>query len=238
MPIIQRPRNIDEKLLAMQAAKIRAEHVLNNNMILAYSTETYNKLLSFLPIFEKEVDEVKRILDNQTESMWLIQKNLSLLRMHVTHFIKVFNFAVERGHFSPLDRSFYGIDVNSENLPYIKGEADTIMWVKKLINGEKTRQEKGGKEMCNPSIDEIAGIFKKYSALQEKQNSLKADYSKGFGDIGILINEADELLRDIWDEVEFFYRKEADNSRHKLCREYGLVYIDEQEGIEKDVSEG
>ncbi|MBU0763535.1 MAG: hypothetical protein KJ607_01730 [Bacteroidetes bacterium] len=229
MSFIQRPKNIDEKLIAMQRAYQKAEEVREQNNILAYSAETYNNLKSFLPVFEKEVDEVKTILNNQTETMWLKQKNLSLLRMYVTHFIQVFDFGVERGKFSIRDRAYYGLDVNNTAVPYVKSEADIILWVKKLISGENNRTADGQEAMNNPSIQEIKSIFDKYRALDREQSELKGVYSRGLSDIGILINEADELIRDIWDEVEFFYRKESAASRLKSCTEYGIVYSSENE---------
>jgi hypothetical protein len=234
MPFIQRPRNIDEKLSAMKIAKEVADKVIEEKKILAFSLETYNKLCTFLPMFEKEVEEVKAVLNNQTETMWLKQKNLSLLRINITHFIKVFNFAVEREVFHASERAFYGLDVNSESVPFMKGEADTVMWVKMLINGERKRKEKGLLPMTNPKIEEIETVFTKYQKLEKESSKLQHDYSLSLNDISILVNEADEMIKDIWDEVEFFYRKESLESRINMTRKYGLVYIQESDNTRED----
>ncbi|MBI4646598.1 MAG: hypothetical protein HY738_08405 [Bacteroidia bacterium] len=54
MSFCQGPRNIDEKLEAMLKAKQKADEVLKGKKIMTFSKETYNKLISFLPIFEVE----------------------------------------------------------------------------------------------------------------------------------------------------------------------------------------
>ncbi|PLX00374.1 MAG: hypothetical protein C0594_15770 [Marinilabiliales bacterium] len=227
MAHLQRPRNIDEKLKAMQVAHQMAIDVLKENKPLAYMPETFNKLATFLPVFEREVDDVKKVLNEQSETMWLKQKDLSMLRMHVKHFIKVFNFAVERSVYSPGERSYFGIDVNTENVPYIKGEAETIIWVKKIITGEKRRVDSGSVKMQNPSADEIQELFEKYQNHQKEEKVLEQKYSQTFNDISILINEADEIIKDIWDEVEFFYRKEDIQSKITQAAKYGLIYIED-----------
>ena len=36
---------------------------------------------------------------------------------------------------------------------------------------------------------------------------------------------ADELITDIWDEIEFKYRKDEPSAMRRKAREYGVVYV-------------
>jgi len=48
-----------------------------------------------------------------------------------------------------------------------------------------------------------------------------------------------DLVKDIWDEVEFAHRKDPASALRRRCREWGLVYVDKtgKEGPEEKASD-
>ena len=41
----------------------------------------------------------------------------------------------------------------------------------------------------------------------------------------------DDLVRDIWDELEFSHRKDSPAARRRRCREWGVVYRERRKEI-------
>ena len=45
--------------------------------------------------------------------------------------------------------------------------------------------------------------------------------------------DTDDLILDIWDQVEFFFRKDEASSKRRKAREWGVVYVND-EGEEEE----
>uniref|UniRef100_UPI003569B6B0 hypothetical protein n=1 Tax=Draconibacterium sp. TaxID=1965318 RepID=UPI003569B6B0 len=61
--------------------------------------------------------------------------------------------------------------------------------------------------------------------LRNAQSAEKQAFDAENKDVLDMLPEIDELIRDIYDEVEFYYRKETPPNRRKLAREWGVSYV-------------
>ena len=220
------PRSVNDYLDAFRAAKSKAD-AIGNVSLLAFSASTLERLEAFLPMFETEVNERKVALVNQTNAT--CEKNLAFDKaaMYASQFFQIFNFGVSRNVFQETDRPYYGLDVNDGNTPDIKTDSDLLLWGQNLIDGEAARIAAEGVAMSMPSAAEFEIEFNKFKTLQSAQSALKDQYDKEQEDVAALLDDANLLVRDIWDEVEFHFRHDDAASKRRKCREYGVVYVND-----------
>ena len=67
--------------------------------------------------------------------------------------------------------------------------------------------------------------MKSSNNLKTNQTSKKDAYDKEQEDVDNLRETAADIILDVWDEVEFTFRKNTASSKRRKAREYGVVYI-------------
>lgn len=222
MPSRKLPYSDDQRLIALQVAFNKAEITDDKSPL---SAETYGALASFLPQFETELTERGIALRDQAEATRAKDLKKDQGRMYCAHFFQVFNLAVARGMYSAADRAYYQLDVNQESLPVLTAETDVMLWLERIVKGENARVMAGGIPMSHPSVAEIETLKSEYDVTLATASTEKDQYDKETEDVANLRNAADALIREIWDEVEFHFRKSEDTSLRSKAREWGVVYI-------------
>ncbi|MCW5906907.1 MAG: carboxypeptidase regulatory-like domain-containing protein [Chitinophagales bacterium] len=223
MPTINRPRTNLERLKALQAAKAKAD--VTSATDLAFSAETLTRLTAFLPTFQTEMQEVGSALSAQSAATVTANAAKAAARMHISHFFQVFNLGIQRGIYSAQQRAHFNLDVNSADLPRLVTEQEIATWGQRIVTGDAARTAVGGAAMSNPTAAEVATVHSAYIAAQSTQSTLKDAYDHEQEDVQALETEADDLIADIWDEVEFTFRKDSPPSKRRKAREYGVRYI-------------
>jgi len=222
MPYRRIPISDEGRLTALRNAKIKADAV---GAECAFSAETKARLETFLPQFDTELTERSTSLQEQTTATNTHVEIEAKLRLYVSHFLQVFNFAIARGVYVPQDRVYYGLTLNQEELPKLSSSNDLETWASNVIDGEVVRTTAGGSAMANPSSAEVATIFDEFKQSKMNQTSKKDAYDKEQEDVDNMRGTADDIIVDIWDEVEFTFRKDTASSKRRKAREYGVVYI-------------
>ena len=108
-------------------------------------------------------------------------------------------------------------------------DGDIVLWGKNIIDGERERVRAGGVPMSNPTVDEVAAEYNNFLLVREDQSKKKDAHDKAQEALDALRPEADELIKDIWDEIDYKYRKESPSSRRRKAREYGVKYSMKEE---------
>jgi len=197
----------------------------------AISTETQTRLTTLYPAFRQEIAERQEQFAKQAEASEVENAQQVVLHRCVSHFFQVFNLAVERGVFSASDRLYYGLNASQSELPKLSTEQDLTTWALNLIMGEQKRTQQTDPEaadpvpMSNPSAAEVQTELMRYNELSSAQSAEKQAFDAENKDVLDMLPEIDELIRDIYDEVEFYYRKETPANRRKLAREWGVSYV-------------
>lgn len=223
MPRIYRPQSNFERLEALEAAKTKADATPAAD--LAFSADTLTRLNSFLPVFRTEVQQVGSALSAQTAATVIANAAKANTRMHISHFFQVFNLGVQRGVYTAQERAYFNLDVNSADLPRLVTEQEIATWGQRVATGDAARIAAGGAAMSNPTAADVATAYTAYIAAQSDQSTKKDAYDHEQEDVNALDHDADELIADIWDEVEFTFRKESAPSKRRKAREYGVRYI-------------
>jgi len=100
----------------------------------------------------------------------------------------------------------------------------------RLIKGEAKRIAAGGMPMTNPDIAEVQTAYNAFIVEHNKQSTAKDKYDSEQEDVEDMRPETDEfILHDLWDEIEFTFRKEEPSSLRRKAREWGVVYVSRPE---------
>jgi hypothetical protein len=219
------PKTVQELLDAMRNAYNKSE-TFTDKKTMAFSEATYLRLVAFLANYERETSEAQTALVEQTGSTMAKRAAFDRAVMFISHFFQTFNNGIARGVFPVNHRPFYRLDVNDNSVPIIYKETDLQTWAMNIKDGDANRITAGGKPMAMPTAAEVETEYQAYAAHRQAQTGLKDAYDKEQEDVSALYNQARLLVKDIWDEVEFYYRHDDHSSLRRKAREYGVVYLE------------
>jgi hypothetical protein len=192
---------------------------------MAFSSKTLIKLQKFLPQFEHGIDLQKQSISSQNIKSRNFNEIERKARVYLTHFIRVMNMAIYRGDLPVETRAYFGLTTDEATVPSFSTDNELLSWGRRIIEGEEFRIKKGGSPITNPTIAVVKVRFEKFlDALDYNQTLTKKtlDYTRKNKD---LRKEADDLILDIWNEVETHFAELPEEDKRKECKEYGLVYF-------------
>ncbi len=192
---------------------------------LAFSQSTYQKVVSFLSGFEKKIILQKSALTNQIErnkDYHFLQKKAKL---YISHFVQVVNMAIQRGEISSAILEYYKLNGYSKKLPPLNTEEEIIKWGEKLIDGETQRVRKGLSPITNPTIAVVKVRYEKFLEAYRNQKNLQLSNNRSLKELADLRPIADDIILQIWNEVEESFKDLPDDLRREKAIEYGLVYV-------------
>jgi len=192
---------------------------------LAYSQSLYLKLKAFLPAFEKAVNEQKKAISTQADKNKDYLQAFKKAQMYISHFIQVVNMAIQRGEISSSILDYYKLNGYSKKLPPLNSEEEIIKWGEKLIEGESQRIYKGMSPITNPTIAVVKVRYEKFLESYRYQKNLQQSNNRALKELADLRPEADDIILNIWNEVEETYKDLPDDLRREKAMEYGLVYV-------------
>jgi len=192
---------------------------------LAFSQSTYQKIVSFLPGFEKKLIHQKSALARQIERN---REHLNLMKkakLYISHFIQVVNMAIQRGELAPSILEYYQLKGHNRKLPNLNTEEDVIRWGKCIIDGETDRVKKGRSPITNPTIAVVKVRFEKFLESYYNQKNLRQSNCRTLKELSEARPYADEIIVNIWNEVEETFKDLPDDIRRERAADYGLIYV-------------
>lgn len=224
MPHRRLPRSDIQRFQALKAANDEVTR-LGEGTTLAISPETKTKLDAVWPQFRNEYNEREQALGTQTAATTAMTTAGQTLRQAVKHMITVLNMAIERGKLPPEERSFFQISPNDSNLPDMASRPNLLHWATAVVQGEQARIDGGRPALAWPDLAEVSEALTAYEAAIETAKAGQDQYNKEQEDVEALRDAADDCILDVWDDVEFAYRRDAPSSRRQKARSYGVVYV-------------
>lgn len=222
MPYRRLPNTDQSRLRALRTAIQKEDKSGYNNHVVAFKTILEAK--NFLSFFEKQQLQYQQTLENQVNANKRYQQIIHNVRLYISHFIQVFNLAVIRGDIKKEHKLFYQLDPEVHNVPDLSTESALLHWGKCIIDGENERIRNGGLPIYNPAIAKVKvhyEIFKEYKSTQKiHQNSTTRQWEE----LVSLRTKGDEIILDIWNQVEAYFKDMDPFNKLEKCREYGLVY--------------
>ena len=231
MPYRRLPNTDTARIKAMRTALEKGKELPPNK--LAFSSKTIVRLQKFLPQFDHNLQLYRQVLASQNKKSKDYSDALKKARIYLTHFIRVMNMAIFRGDLPAETRAFYGLATDESTVPSFATENEFMSWGRRIIEGEEFRIKKGGSPITNPTIAVVKVRFENFIEAWTFHNSFAKrtfDYTeKNY----ILRKEADEIILQLWNEIESTHNGLPEEVRKSLCEEYGLVYFYRKGELEK-----
>jgi hypothetical protein len=122
------------------------------------------------------------------------------------------------------DRLFYSLDENNGELPDLSSDISVIRCCQNAIKGEKLRTMKGGIPIYNPTIAKVNVHFDLFQELYNKQCKLRRLTEESLAAVALMRPEIDEVIVEVWNSVENYFKDLEGEKKLKSCRDYGLIY--------------
>ena len=223
MPYRRLPNTDTARIRAMKTALEKGKELHPNQ--LAFSSKTIVRLEKFLPLFDHNFKLYRQTLASQNKKGKDYNETLKKARIYLTHFIRVMNMAIFRGDLPVETRAFYGLATDESTVPSFSTENELMSWGRRIIEGEEFRIKKGGSPITNPTIAVVKVRFENIIEAWNYHNTLAKrtiDYTeKNYA----LRKEADEIILQLWNEIEKTNIALPEDVRKSACEEYGLVYF-------------
>ncbi|MDX2429929.1 MAG: hypothetical protein QNK35_03285, partial [Bacteroides sp.] len=122
-------------------------------------------------------------------------------------------------------RNFFGLDDEEKKIPSLHSEDEIIKWGEQLIEGEKKRRSMGLSPITNPTIAVLKVHYDKFLEYHNYQKSLKNRSQRAQDQLNVQRAQVDNLIQQIWNEVEETFNDLPEEIRREKASEYGLVYV-------------
>ena len=221
MPYRRLPNTDQARLRTLQTAIMMGQKKETEE--LAFSSKSLNRLRTFYTGFETTIIHHKLARKQQEKSSSTYLDTVRKARLYLSHFIQVLNFSIQRGDMKPNVREFYGF--SEKKSPSLILDSEVLEWGKKIIEGEHQRINHGGNPLYNPSIAVVKVKFDQFIDAFHFQKTLQNNTARWTGKVAELRKEADEIILDIWNEVEESFSNLPDDVKREKSTEYGLVYV-------------
>lgn len=224
MPYRRLPNTDQARIRALKAAvdsSVRGgifTNVLTHN--------TYHRAKELLERFSREVAVYKRCIAEQSPKKGneSYEAALKKARMYVSHFIQVLSMCIMRGEVARSKRPYYGLPENEDTVPNLFSEASVLEWGQKIIAGEQRRQGEGGVPIYNPTMGRVSVVFELFKEMYDRRHLLQTRTAEALANISNMRYEVDELIFEVWGEVEKSFASLSGDARIKKCAEYGVIY--------------
>lgn len=203
---------------------------------LAYSSKIIIRVQKFLSQFEHNIHLYRQALASQNRKSKEYNEIMRKAKIYLTHFIRVMNMAIFRGDLSAETRSYYGMAKNESTVPPLNSENELLSWGRRMIEGEELRIRKGGNPITNPTIAVVKVRLDYFNEAHTAHNIL---IKKTFDYMVInnnLRKEADDIILQIWNEVEKTHYALPEERRKILNEDYGLIYYYRKNELTKATS--
>ncbi len=223
MPYRRLPNTDKARLKALKTALAKGREI--PPFKLAFSQKSNQKLQSFLNSYENAMSYYSQNYIFQTKKSWLYSSSMKKAKMYVSHFIQVLNLAIMRGEFSQDTRKFFGLDDYESRIPSLNSENDIIEWGEKLIKGEAKRVLAGNSPVTNPTIALVRVRYENFLEAHHYQKTLQKNTARALEKLTELRTEADNIILQIWNEVEESFSDLPDDLKREKAQDYGVVYV-------------
>lgn len=231
MPYRRLPNTDAARLRALKTALEKGKEVPPHK--LAYKAKTIVTLQRFLPQFDHVITLQRQSLTSQNNKSKEYNDAARKARIYISHFVRVMNMAIFRGDLPEETRAYFGLPTNESTVPAMNTENELISWGRRIIEGEEFRIRKGGSPITNPTIAVVKVWFGNFLDEYNYHKTLAKktlDYTER---TALMRNEADQIILDIWNEVEASHSTLSDDQKRKKCEAYGLVYCYRKGELEK-----
>lgn len=234
MPYRRLPNTDQARLRSLRIAIEQTDKQHFGNQVVSF--KTIHEAKTHLGVFEKQWHQYQQALEAQVGANKRYQQIVHNARLYISHFIQVFNLSVIRGDIKKDHKHFYHLDPNVHIVPDLSTESALLQWGKCIIDGENERVRNGGLPIYNPAIAKVQVHYEVFKEYKSTQKLYQNTTNRNWEELVRLRQKGDEIILDIWNQVEAKFKDESPYTRLLKCQAYGLVYY-YRKGEKKLVSE-
>lgn len=235
MPYRRLPNTDVARLRAIEAGLELGKRTSINK--LAFSQQTLEKLQTFYPHFLGAIRQLNISKQNQFDRSKEYGEIFRKAKLYMSHFLQVVNFAILRGEMKPDVIEYYGLKMNSKATPPLNLEANVLTWGERIIEGEQKRVMKGGSPIYSPSIALVKVHYEEFKEAYRHQKMLQNITNRASVKVAELREQADEMIQNMWNEVENSMIHFSDDEKREKASEYGIVYVYRASELKKSEAE-
>ena len=222
MPYRRLPNTDAARIKALKTAIDKCSVTDYKDVVVSMNTLYTAK--SIIGKFERKYKTYQQTFETQIKANKSFQQQVKNARMYLSHFVQVLYLSVIRNEIKPNNLLLYGLEKSDMLVPDISSNEMLLEWGQKIISGEERRIADGGVPIYNPTLAKVKvmlSIFKDgYHTQQIHQKATNRTQEE-------VVNfriEIDELILDLWDQVEKANNNLPAGMRLNENKEYGIVY--------------
>ncbi len=223
MPYRRLPNTDQARMRAIELALEKGKRTAISE--LAFSQFSLDKLQTLYPHFSGGMRNLQASKQNQFDHSNEYGVIFKKAKLYLSHFIQVLNFAIVREEMKPEVREFYGLNPDSLNVPSLNLEKDVLAWGERIMEGEKKRCMHGGSPIYSPSIALVKVHFESFQDAYRFMINLENINKRAAIKMQEMRDRADELIQQIWNEVEDRFGALAPDVRRENAEVYGVTYV-------------
>lgn len=227
MPTRRLPKTDDQRSTALTVCNLKYQATAAPARLI--TAAQFSTLGAVLSPWRAARDTLGPLLATQTAKTALCETCFTITARVISHFIQVLNFAIERGTLPASVRAFYELPVGHAEVPLLTTTAGVLEWAGKLAVGEAQRIAAGGTALAWPAIAEVNTAAAALQNNETLQSNAKDAYDLGQEDVAAQRPAVDDLIKDLWDTIEYNLRNDDASSLRRKAREWGVVYEGDDE---------
>lgn len=149
----------------------------------------------------------------------------SVLETYMRAFYDQVLHGIRMGKLDSSVRNMYGLQQSSDAFPNMDTEDDVINAAAILIAGEAARVAAGGTALTWPTGNEIETRRDTFLEAIDTSNNADEALDTAQETLESENEEADKVIKKVWDEVETHFNEEDPASLRASARPWGVVYI-------------
>lgn len=221
MPYRRLPKTDSARIVSMRLA-VETEQLPYGKQPVPFNL--LQKAKTLLPQFEDQVRNYQYVYGKQVERSRSNKEVTRKARMYVSHFIQVFNMAIERGEIKASKRALYGLEPWGKNTPKLLSDDELYEIGKKVIAGEMQRIAEGGIPINYPSIQWVKIHYDQFCDCRYSKQTSQQTTFRGQKSVADMREKIDNLIFEMWNAIEKFYENLEPEAKLDKCRECGVIY--------------
>jgi hypothetical protein len=196
--------------------------LVDDCMVLLNHKET---IKGFKEIFGGLIESREGYVAKRIELNKIKKELLVKLKLYVSHFFQVLNFAIDREDIEKECRLLFNLQINAGVVPTLAKEIEIIEWANNVVKGEEERIKKSMKSISHPNYKRIKEIKEAAESLRNELDEVEMLFKKNHVEITKQRLKVDAFIKQIWDEIELQFANEPIEIKRKKASKYGVVYI-------------
>ena len=222
MPYRRLPNTDSARIKALKTAIDKCSDTDFNEVVV--SMKTLYKAKSAVGKFERMCKLYQQTFETQIRANKSFQKQIKNARMYISHFVQVLYLAVIRNEIKHDHLTLYGLENSEMLVPDLSTNEMLLEWGQNIIAGEEARIAESGVPIYNPTIAKVKVMYSIFKDAYKTQQIHQKSTNRTQEDVVKYRKEIDEIILDLWDQVEEANIDMPPKKKIDKNKEYGIVY--------------